>query len=209
MKELKIGNHFWGIQRGKDESVVNGTIVSINEARNRNGEIIKYVELNNGLTPTVAVKVDDVYETGDEATNAYHAEIRNRIEEHKQTINNINDLVRFMFDNGIGYSKYYENYAIYQAVIEKTKELLGVELKRKLPCEHCLQIFPYKTYEKAVTDKVGGIEFTYLEKHGVCENCGHEMCVPEFYEENLERIRQAYRDAESKKKGDKQNEERK
>ena len=48
-----------------------------------------------------------------------------------------------------------------------------------------------------------GVEYTYLEKYGVCENCGCEICVPEYYEENVKRMCQAYSDAESKKKGDK------
>ena len=41
MKELKIGNYFWGIQRGDDRTnrtIVNGKIISINEIRNKNGE---------------------------------------------------------------------------------------------------------------------------------------------------------------------------
>lgn len=212
MKELKIGNHFWGIQRGSDETdrtIVNGKIISINKIRNHEGKLVKYIELDNGFTSSSSVNIDDIYESGDEAMNAYHEENRHMIDKYKSTINTIGDLIIFMFNNGVGYDKYYEDYEVYQTVIEKTTELLGVELKRKLPCNYCHKTSLYKTCEKPVIKEARGVEYTYLEKYGVCENCGCEICVPEYYEENVKRMRQAYRDAESKKKGDKQNEERK
>lgn len=212
MKELKIGNHFWGIQRGSDETdrtIVNGKIISINKIRNHEGKLVKYIELDNGFTSGSSVNVDDIYESGDEAMNAYHEESRHMIDKYKSTINTIGDLIIFMFDNGVGYDEYYENYEVYQTVIEKAKELLGVELKRKLPCDYCQKTSLYKTCEKPVTKEALGVEYTYLEKYGVCWNCGREICVPEYYEENVKRMCQAYRDAESKKKGDKQNGERK
>ena len=211
MKELKIGNYFWGIQRGDDRSnrtIVNGKIISINEIRNKNGELVKYIELDNGFAPSQLVNVDDIYESGDEVMNAYQEEVRHMIEEYKSTINTVNDLIIFMFNNGVGHDKYYEDYEVYQTVIEKTRELLGVELKRKLPCNYCHKISLYKTCEKPITKEALGVEYTYLEKYGVCENCGCEICVPEYYEENVKRMHQAYRDAESKKKEDKHNEER-
>lgn len=135
--------------------------------------------------------------------NAYHEESRHMIDKYKSTINTIGDLIIFMFNNGVGYDEYYENYEVYQTVIEKAKELLGIKLKRKILCNYCHKTSLYKTCEKPVTKEALGVEYTYLEKYGVCENCGCEICVPEYYEENLKRMRQAYSDAESKKKGDK------
>lgn len=202
MKELKIGKYFCGIQRGDDKTnrtIVDGKIISVNETVNKNGELVQYVELDNGFTSSQLVNVDDIYESADEAMNAYHEESRHMIDKYKSTINTIGDLIIFMFNNGVGYDEYYENYEVYQTVIEKAKELLGIKLKRKILCNHCRKKSLYKTCEKSVTKEALGVEYTYLEKYGVCENCGCDICVPEFYEENLKRIRDAYRDAVRKK----------
>jgi DNA-directed RNA polymerase subunit RPC12/RpoP len=73
-------------------------------------------------------------------------------------------------------------------------------MEEKLLCSHCRERVPYETFSKETTEVIKGIEVTYTENYGVCKICGHRIFVPEFEDDNMKRLDEAYwREAKKKR----------
>lgn len=130
--KFKIGDEVWGIQRGWSEGIINGKITKIETVTTHNDKEIDVIYIQGDswmMSGTVTEK--DVYKSRNDAEKAYNAEIQNRIEEYKSKIHTVEDLVRFMFNENVAHAEEYTNYEARQAVIEKAKELLALNLGGK------------------------------------------------------------------------------
>lgn len=126
---FKIGDEVWGIQRGWSEGIIHGKITKIETVTAHGGKEVDVIYIQGDswmMSGTVAGQ--DVYESKNDAEQAYSAEIQNRIEEYKSKINTVEDLVRFMFNKNVAHAEEYTDYEARRAAIEKTKELLDIEL---------------------------------------------------------------------------------
>jgi hypothetical protein len=129
MGDFKVGDHVWGIQRGWCEGIINGEIKKFETITHDNGKSAKLVYIRSNYAMLSGyVKEDDIYKSKSDAEKAYREEIQNRIKEYKSRINTVEDLVRFMFTENVAYAEEYTDYEARQAVIERTKELLDIEL---------------------------------------------------------------------------------
>lgn len=129
MSDFNVGDYVWGIQRGWCEGIINGEIKRFETITHDNGKSAKLVYIrSNYAMLSDYVKGDDIYKSKSDAEKAYKEEIQNRIKEYKSRINTVEDLVRFMFTENVAYAEEYTDYEARQAVIERTKELLDIEL---------------------------------------------------------------------------------
>lgn len=129
MNDFKVGDYVWGIQRGWCEGIINGEIKRFETITHNNGKSAKLVYIRSDYAMlSDYVKEDDIYKSKSDAEKAYREEIQNRIKEYKSRINTVEDLVRFMFTENVAYAEEYTDYEARQAVIERTKELLDIEL---------------------------------------------------------------------------------
>ena len=129
MSDFKVGDHVWGIQRGWCEGIINGEIKKFETTTDYKDKSAKFVYIRNNYAMLSGyVKEDDIYKSKSDAEKAYKEEIQNRIKEYKSRINTVEDLVKFMFNENVTCAEEYTDYEARQAAIEKSKELLGIEL---------------------------------------------------------------------------------
>lgn len=129
MSDFKVGDHVWGIQRGWCEGIINGEIKKFETITDYKGKSAKFVYIRNNYAMLSGyAKEDDIYKSKSDAEKAYKEEIQNRIKEYKSRINTVEDLVKFMFNENVTCAEEYTDYEARQAAIERTKELLDIEL---------------------------------------------------------------------------------
>lgn len=130
MCDFKIGDKVWGIERGWREGIIYGEITKIETVKYCTGKEINVIEIcGSSAMLSGSVKEEDVYMSKNDAEQAYNKEIQNRIEKYKLRINTVEDLVKFMFNENVACTEEYTDYEARQAVIEKAKELLDIELE--------------------------------------------------------------------------------
>lgn len=129
MGKFAIGDRVWGIERGWAEGIVHGEITKIETVKDCIGKEITVIDIRGSSAMlSRSVKEEDVYMSNNDAEQAYKEEIQNRIKEYKSRINTVEDLVKFMFNENVACAEEYTDYEARQAVIEKAKELLDIEL---------------------------------------------------------------------------------
>ena len=79
---------------------------------------------------TNSMLVDDLYSTKEELLSAEKEKSRKRIENFKEEIKDVKDLIQFMSDNVISTcAEEYVDWDARTAVIERSKELLNIDLE--------------------------------------------------------------------------------
>lgn len=71
----------------------------------------------------------DLYASRKELVDALKKESEDRISKIKSEIHNVNDLVKFMYDNCVASAEEYTDWDARRAVKEISKEMLGLELE--------------------------------------------------------------------------------
>lgn len=127
MYKFKIGDHVWFDQTWV--GLTGGTITDIEEFENpRTKEMLIWARIHADDGGDTGAKIDRIWATKEEGRNAMKAESDAAIKKYKDSIKDVNDLVRFMYDNTVSSAEEYTNWEARRAVRERTKELLGVDL---------------------------------------------------------------------------------
>lgn len=118
MENFKVGQVVW-FQNIWSNMIENGTVVEIEDN-------IATIETEFGNT---GKKITDIYPSKDEAIKHINRKQSDRIDKIASKITNVEQLVKFMFDNNISHCEEYTDWTARKAVIKKAKELLNLNLE--------------------------------------------------------------------------------
>ena len=123
-RNLAIGDHIWFNQNWAGPSA--GTITAFR--RSGYTKEMDYAEIhldNGGMTGAL---LTDIYTSRKELLEANKKASAAQIAEYKNQMQDIEGLVRFMFNNTVSLAEEYTDWDARDAVKERAKELLGIDL---------------------------------------------------------------------------------
>lgn len=127
MRHFQIGDHVWFDQTWV--GLTSGTITSIEEIENRRtGTKGTFARIHADNGGDSGAKINRIWATKEEGMKAMKAESDAAVKKYKDSIKDVNDLVRFMYDNTVSSAEEYTNWEARQAARERAKELLGIDL---------------------------------------------------------------------------------
>lgn len=85
---------------------------------------LKWTEGGNNI-----VRLTRLYHTYEECLNAKELKSKQTIENYKSQIKTVEDLVKFMYNNCVACCEEYTDWDARKAASERSKELLGINLK--------------------------------------------------------------------------------
>lgn len=130
MKKFKIGDTVWFLEHWS-QMPQSGIITEFGEVDSDkiHPTIRTYAKLKLNIGGSMSVLMDDLYDTKEELIEVVHQKSRKNIENMKEEIKNVTDLIKFMFENTISSgSGEYIDYDARNAAIERAKELLNIDL---------------------------------------------------------------------------------
>lgn len=128
MKEnFKIGQKVWFLEYWSQMPKC-ATIVSFETIKPDKERTVAKLHWDDGGTNSMLV--EDLYSTKEELLCAEKEKSRKRIEKFKEEIKDVKDLIQFMFDNVVSTgAEEYADWDARTAVIERSKELLNIDLE--------------------------------------------------------------------------------
>jgi len=127
-RNLSVGDHVWFNQNWVGPSA--GTITAFKQTKAaRRKESADYAEIHLDNGGTTGTLLTNIYTSKEALLEANKKASSKRIADYKAKIPDIEGLVRFMFDNTISAgAEEYTDWDARQAVSERAKELLGIDL---------------------------------------------------------------------------------
>lgn len=127
-RNLAVGDYVWFNQNWVGPS--SGTITAFKKIKaTRYKESADYAEIHLDNGGTTGALLTDIYTSREALFEANKKASDERIARYKAKIPDVEGLVRFMFDNTISTgAEEYTDWDARQAVSERAKELLGIEL---------------------------------------------------------------------------------
>lgn len=131
MKKFEIGQKVWFLEywskMPKCATIVSFETIEPDKVYKFERKVAKLHWIDGG---TNSMLVDDLYSTKEELLCAEKEKSRKRIEKFKEEINDVKDLIQFMFDNVVSTgAEEYADWDARTAVIERSKELLNIDLE--------------------------------------------------------------------------------
>lgn len=127
-REFNIGDEIWFYQ--EYTGIVKATIIDFRKTMNyfkRDEEITyAYVETEDGMN--TGVLLSDMHESKNACLKACEAKTEKIVKEYKDSIKDVNDLVRFMYNENVATAEEYTDWDARRAAKERALELLGIEL---------------------------------------------------------------------------------
>lgn len=127
-KEFNIGDKIWFCQ--KYGGVVKATILDFRKTMNyrKRDEEITYAAVKTEDGMNTGVLLSDMYESKNACLRTCEAKTENIVKEYKDSIKDVNDLIRFMYNENVATAEEYTDWNARRAAKERTLELLGIEL---------------------------------------------------------------------------------
>lgn len=131
MKKFEIGQKVWFLEywskMPKCATIVSFETIEPDKVYKFERKVAK-LHWDDGGTNSMLVY--DLYSTKEELLITEKEKSRKRIEKFKEEINDVKDLIQFMFDNVVSTgAEEYADWDARTAVIERSKELLNIDLE--------------------------------------------------------------------------------
>lgn len=124
MKNVNIGDKVW-FQEIWSGLLQSGIVKKVGTASNHE----PYAEINWSSGGTSSILLENLYPTKNALVKAMEQKSKEYIADVKSNIQDVNDLIRFMYDTPIATSSgEYTNYDARRVVRERAKELLNLDL---------------------------------------------------------------------------------
>ena len=125
--KFKAGDHVWFEQTWAGPT--SGTIIEIVHTENRRShepEVWARIHADDG--GDTGAKIDRIWATKEECLAALKAASDALVAKYKESIKDVKDLVKFMYDNTVATAEEYTDWEARRAARERAFELLGVKL---------------------------------------------------------------------------------
>ena len=127
-RNLAIGDHIWFNQNWVGPSAGIITAFKRAEPTTSHGMPVDYAEIHLDNGGTTGALLTNIYASREELLEANRKASAKQIAEYKNQMQDIEGLVRFMFDNTVSLAEEYTDWDARDAVKERAKELLGIDL---------------------------------------------------------------------------------
>lgn len=127
MKKFNVGDHVWFEQTWAGPT--SGTIVEIVNAENkRTHENETWAKIHTDDGASTGARIGRMWSTKEECLAALKAEEKALVNKYKESIKDVKDLVKFMYDNNVATAEEYTDWEARRAARERAAELLGIDL---------------------------------------------------------------------------------